>query len=129
MKAALSCLLLACAGMTYAETAPAQLTSPAGPLPDDLAAQIGPVIAACWMPESPDLPVVTLNIRLTRESNISDVSLQSASSDTQMRVQRAYEAARRAVLRCGGHLELPVEQYDVWRDIEMTFDPTPEAGP
>ena len=36
----------------------------------------------------------------------------------------AFEAARRAVLRCQrGGFDLPIEKYDHWRDIEMTFNP------
>ena len=36
----------------------------------------------------------------------------------------AFEAARRAVLRCqkGGY-DLPSEKYAQWRDVEMTFNP------
>ena len=34
------------------------------------------------------------------------------------------EAARRAIIRCGASgYNLPVEKYDQWRDIEMTFNP------
>ena len=34
------------------------------------------------------------------------------------------QAARRAILRCqkGGY-NLPVEKYEHWREIEMTFNP------
>lgn len=131
MRAAVYLLAFACAGMAHAETGPARLASPAGPLPDELAAQIAPVIAACWMPDALDgtpQPVVTLRIRLTREANVGEVSLAWAEPDTQDRVQRAYQSARRAVYRCAGELDLPDDSYEVWRDIEMTFDPTPEAG-
>jgi hypothetical protein len=106
-----------------------RLSSPGGTLPDDLAARIGPVIAACWMTGSPDQPAVTLRIRLTEGANVGEVSLLRAESDTQDRVQRAYQSARRAVYRCGGDLDLPDEQYEIWREIEMTFDPSPEASP
>jgi hypothetical protein len=38
--------------------------------------------------------------------------------------QQAYEAARRAIIRCGANgFALPVEKYDQWRDIEMVFNP------
>ena len=129
MRAVFACLMLACAGAALAETGPSRLTSPDGPLPEQLAAQIAPVIASCWLPEAPDgrpQPVVILRIRMTRDANISEVSLAWAEPDTQDRVQRAYQAARRAVYRCGGELDLPGDSYEVWRDIEMTFDPTPE---
>jgi len=39
-------------------------------------------------------------------------------------VQQAFEAGRRAIIRCGaGGFDLPVEKYDRWRTIEMVFDP------
>ena len=128
MRAALCLLAVVWSGAVFAENDPARLTSPAGPLSEELVARIGPVIAACWMPDSPDEPVVTLSIRLTREANVGEVSLAWAEPDTQDRVQRAYQSARRAVYRCAGELDLPDNSYEVWRDIEMTFDPAPEAG-
>jgi len=38
--------------------------------------------------------------------------------------ERAYAAARRAIIRCGiDGYDLPAGKYDRWRDIEMTFNP------
>ncbi len=38
--------------------------------------------------------------------------------------RQAFEAARRAIIRCGtSGFRLPVEKYDHWREIEMTFTP------
>lgn len=46
----------------------------------------------------------------------------SGGSDTA--IAQAYEAARRAVLRCGATgYDLPIESYDHWHRIEITFDP------
>ncbi|RMF12773.1 MAG: hypothetical protein D6763_00030 [Alphaproteobacteria bacterium] len=39
----------------------------------------------------------------------------------------ASESARRAVQRCAP-LKLPRETYDIWRDIELTFDPSQMLG-
>ena len=37
---------------------------------------------------------------------------------------QAYEAARRAIIRCGASgFNLPREKYDHWREIEMVFNP------
>jgi hypothetical protein len=39
--------------------------------------------------------------------------------------ERAFEAARRAIIRCArGGYDLPPESYEQWREIEITFDPT-----
>ena len=44
---------------------------------------------------------------------------------TRTRTRIAFEAARRAVIRCGASgYHLPAEKYDQWREIEMTFDPS-----
>lgn len=38
--------------------------------------------------------------------------------------RRVYETARRAILRCGARgFPLPVEKFDQWQEIEMTFNP------
>ncbi|EAQ02831.1 tonB domain protein, putative [Pseudooceanicola batsensis HTCC2597] len=38
--------------------------------------------------------------------------------------RQAFEAARRAIIRCGAKgFGLPVDKYEHWRDIEMTFNP------
>ena len=36
---------------------------------------------------------------------------------------RAFEAARRAIIRCGSKgFQLPIEKFDQWREMEATFD-------
>lgn len=38
-------------------------------------------------------------------------------------VTRAYEAARRAIIRCGTRgYDVPLQKYDQWREVEVTFD-------
>lgn len=38
--------------------------------------------------------------------------------------REAYESARRAIIRCGANgFDLPREKYDLWKRIEMTFNP------
>ena len=37
----------------------------------------------------------------------------------------AFQAARRAILRCGAAgYDLPIDKYDRWRNVEITFDPS-----
>ncbi|MCC1480209.1 hypothetical protein J1C52_00995 [Roseibaca sp. Y0-43] len=46
----------------------------------------------------------------------------SAGSDGA--VSQAFEAARRAIIRCAGDgYGLPPESYDAWRNVEITFNP------
>ena len=36
----------------------------------------------------------------------------------------AYEAGRRAIIRCGQNgYPLPAEKYEQWKEVEITFDP------
>ncbi|AZQ66394.1 energy transducer TonB [Silicimonas algicola] len=54
----------------------------------------------------------------------SSIRLVSFSGGTQSGAQQAFEAARRAIIRCGAKgFPLPVEKFAEWRDIEMTFNP------
>ncbi len=54
----------------------------------------------------------------------SSIEMLSASGGSGSAAKQAYEAARRAIIRCGaGGFDLPKDKYDHWRDIEMTFNP------
>ena len=38
--------------------------------------------------------------------------------------KQAFEAARRAIIRCGSSgYDLPEDKYGQWKEIEMTFNP------
>lgn len=69
---------------------------------------------------------VTVSVSMSRDGTVvgGEVRFLSATGGDEGAQRTAYEAARRAVLRCqkGGY-PLPVEKYDRWRDIEMTFNP------
>ncbi|HMR62347.1 MAG TPA: hypothetical protein PKD62_17685, partial [Amaricoccus sp.] len=39
------------------------------------------------------------------------------------RFQQAYEAGRRALLRCSPYSELPRDKFAQWRNIEVVFNP------
>jgi hypothetical protein len=46
------------------------------------------------------------------------------SGGSEAAAQQAYEAARRAVIRCGVNgYDLPEESYDRWRQVELVFNP------
>ncbi|SPF79978.1 cell envelope biogenesis protein TolA [Pseudoprimorskyibacter insulae] len=69
---------------------------------------------------------VTLGMKMDRDGRVQSGSLKllSSSGGSGAAAETAFQAARRAVLRCqrDGY-ELPIEKYDQWKDIEMTFDP------
>ncbi len=69
--------------------------------------------------------VVGFSMEQTGSPVGDSVRLISASGGNDAAVSRAYEAARRAILRCGARgYNLPPEKYDHWKEIEITFDPT-----
>lgn len=52
------------------------------------------------------------------------IRMLDSSGGTTASARQAYEAARRAIIRCGARgFDLPREKYASWRDIEMTFNP------
>jgi outer membrane biosynthesis protein TonB len=65
------------------------------------------------------------NGALARAPEIMDSHKLSGPDGDFFRV--ASESARRAVQRCAP-LDLPRETYDLWRDIELTFDPSKMLG-
>lgn len=52
------------------------------------------------------------------------IRLVSSTGGSSGAAKQAYEAARRAIIRCGAKgFQLPAEKFDHWRDIVMTFNP------
>lgn len=69
---------------------------------------------------------ITVSLAMNRDGTPVSGSLRliGSSGGSQSAANAAYEVARRAILRCGARgFNLPVEKYDHWRNIEMTFDP------
>ncbi len=55
---------------------------------------------------------------------VGSIEMISASGGNGAAAKQAFEAARRAIIRCGASgYDLPKDKYDYWRDIEMTFNP------
>ena len=86
-------------------------------------------VQACWIVDEGSLVsnvTVTLAMSMTPEGKVKGGSLRLISgeggSDRAKKI--AFEAARRAILRCQKKgYDLPKEKYDHWREIEIIFDP------
>jgi hypothetical protein len=69
---------------------------------------------------------VTVAMSLDRDGMVDGGSLKliSSTGGSDRAANTAFNAARRAILRCqkDGY-KLPVDKYDHWRDIEITFNP------
>ena len=87
-------------------------------------------VSNCWNVGSlsTDALQVTVTIgfsvkRDTRPENGS-IHLVSATGGSESSINKAYEAGRRAIIRCGSKgFPLPDDKYEQWRDIEITFNP------
>ncbi|MBY5931839.1 energy transducer TonB [Tateyamaria omphalii] len=68
--------------------------------------------------------VVTVDMSQDGKPVIPSITLASSSGGSQAAAQQAFEAARRAIIRCtrDGY-DLPAEKYGQWKEIEMTFNP------
>lgn len=91
-----------------------------------LAQAIASQIYPCWDVPTGSPGRMTVTLRLQLQQNGAAIGLPQVtggSGDASPAIRRAFdESARRAVLRCAP-LKLPPEMYDLWRDIELNFDP------
>jgi hypothetical protein len=113
------------------EPAVAEVAAPSGP-PLSRGEKEGLRVAVqqCWNTgslSSAALQVtVVVAVSMARDGtpDIGSIRLVDYSGGAEAAAQQAYEAARRAVIRCGRNgYDLPVEKYSQWQEIEMTFNP------
>lgn len=107
-----------------------QTSPPATPLTSVEQANFKLSVEACWNVDIGSLAaniIVTVGFSLTPDGKVdaSSIRLISASGTPQEAIQSAFGAARRAILICGrGGYDLPAEKYEVWKNVELTFDPS-----
>ncbi len=69
---------------------------------------------------------VVVAVSMTQDGKPVSSSIRMLSSDggSAAAAKQAFEAARRAILRCGAKgFDLPSEKFGQWKEIEMTFNP------
>ncbi|PHQ99334.1 MAG: energy transducer TonB [Marinosulfonomonas sp.] len=68
--------------------------------------------------------VVSMTMGKDGKPDNGSIRMLSSSGGSSAAAKQAFEAARRAIIRCtkGGY-KLPIEKYSHWREIEMTFNP------
>ncbi len=108
------------------DTAPATPSGP--PLTGSERDAFRVAVGQCWVVDPGARSagvVVTVGFSLDRTGRVQGDVRQVSSVGGDAATQRAaFDAARRAVLRCGARgFPLPADKYDQWRDIEMTFNP------
>ena len=87
-------------------------------------------VSSCWNVGSLSTDAlgttVVLTVSMSQDGKpvVPTIKMASYSGGSEAAARQAFEAARRAIIRCGARgYDLPVEKYGQWRDIEMTFNP------
>lgn len=85
-------------------------------------------VSQCWNLGSSSTDAlsttVVVLVTMSREGKPEGIKLDSWDGPNQAAANTAFQAARRAIIRCGARgFDLPAEKYGQWREIEMTFNP------
>lgn len=68
--------------------------------------------------------VVAVSMTADGKPETGTIRMLSSSGGTADSANKAFGAARRAIIRCGASgFDLPADKYEQWREIEMTFNP------
>lgn len=68
--------------------------------------------------------VVSVEMERSGQPVTASINMVSYSGGSEGAARQAFEAARRAIIRCGARgFPLPAEKYSEWQNIEMTFNP------
>lgn len=101
-------------------------------------AKMQAAIQPCWQTSAligapePESLVVRLEIRLNRDGTLADQPRTLNSTQINLSGNRFWKAAeqiaQRAVISCQPYDFLAQERYDVWKEMELNFDPSVMAG-
>jgi hypothetical protein len=87
-------------------------------------------VQACWnvgsLSSDALLTTVTVAVTVAQDGipDVASIEMISFEGGTEASGRQAYEAARRAIIRCGATgFQLPPDKYEQWRNIEMEFNP------
>jgi hypothetical protein len=87
-------------------------------------------VQACWnvgsLSSDALLTTVTVAVAVAQDGipDVASIRMIGFEGGTEASARQAYEAARRAIIRCGAKgFQLPPEKYEQWRNIEMEFNP------
>lgn len=110
--------------------APTQADTPAGPpLTRGEQDALRIAVQRCWIVDvgsEAASVTVTVGMEMDPSGRVVGSSLRLIGSEggSASAADTAFQAARRAILRCQGDgYQLPQDKYDQWKQIEMTFNP------
>ncbi len=114
------------------DTAAAQPTAPAGPPMTGGEKDAFLVdVRRCWNVGALSTAalqtkvVVRFEMAQTGKPNVGSIRMTGFEGGSEASAKQAYEAARRAIIRCGATgYKLPIEKYEQWKIINITFNPS-----
>ncbi len=87
-------------------------------------------VQACWnvgalsMEALRTTVIVGLSVNPDGKPDAATIRMVSSSGGSDAATGQAFEAARRAIIRCGSKgFPLPKDKYDQWKELELVFDP------
>ncbi|MGD1881763.1 MAG: energy transducer TonB [Paracoccaceae bacterium] len=87
-------------------------------------------VSSCWnvgsLSSEALRTTVVVDVAMNQDGTpqTGSIRMASFSGGSESAARQAFEAARRAIIRCGARgFDLPVEKYGQWQEIEMTFNP------
>lgn len=118
---------VAAAARAAADTAEARGPEESAPMTETERQALLASVQRCWNvdPGSDSAQVeITVAFRLDRSGRVDgDIRQLPSSGGTDAAKRGAYDAARRAILRCQGDgFPLPAKKYDQWQEVELIFD-------
>ncbi len=117
--------------LTNSTSTPTPATAPTGPpLSRGELRGLQVSVGNCWnvgsLSSEAMQTTVVVGVTLSPEAKpeVASIHMVSFTGGSDAAARRAYETARRAIIRCGtSGYNLPSEKYEHWREIEMTFNP------
>jgi hypothetical protein len=68
--------------------------------------------------------VVAVSVAQDGIPEAGSIALVESNGESDTATRQAFEAARRAIIRCGARgFPLPPEKYETWKNMELVFDP------
>jgi hypothetical protein len=68
--------------------------------------------------------IVGLSVAQTGVPDAGSIRMVDFSDGSEAAARQAFEAARRAIIRCGARgFPLPADKYEQWREMELVFNP------
>ncbi|SFS99544.1 Cell division and transport-associated protein TolA [Sulfitobacter marinus] len=113
------------------EETPAPVAAPSGPpLSSGEKESLRLAVSACWNVGSLSSEALRTTVIVSVQMNQdgtpqnNSITMTGSSGGIPAAAGQAFEAARRAIIRCGSRgYQLPVDKFDQWQNIEMTFNP------